>query len=1145
MTITKQNCFKRGLSLLLALMMFMSVINVTAFAEGAEPKTPIEKIDVPVEDGVYYANLDLLQASNPNQYSMGNAALRGSTSFKQKQPDDTYSKSIIVVKDNKATAIVEFMPMGYIGLYGFMMELESVDAKHLTQWGGVYDGNATFTPANVLAKHMSSDGKTIYDAYNDPESVDCFNGNKTRPAGFGYDYEREVDISNQPYSHILALDVTPIHICFASNDPGIPSDISEYTRDNAAYVHVFVPVMFSISPTSGDQYARLMVDWTTLEKIEEPEKNLQYALWSAKQIEQNDYTNASYMVLQNTIHEITTKLENIWPNQTISMSGTGFNAQPKLEQKEYSDSEKLEMAEKLNEAVSALELKGEKETLNILIARAKEISEEFYTQESYAEMKEALDAAISVRDNEDAGISAVDIAVQSLEDKIDLLIYRDADYTSVNAAIEAIPAYLFSICTKETAQVLQDAKDAVDWTLNITEQSKVEEYARVIRAAINGLEYLGADYTAVSTAIADIPADLSVYTDETAQAVRDAKDAVDWTKNKTEQSVVDAYARAVEDAVGKLVFKPADYTAVDAAIAKVPEDLAVYTDETVCVLNAAVNDVVRGKDMSERKLVDNYAKAIEAAINALAYRSADYTAVTKALDRIPSDFFLYADETVQAVEDARNAVELNKTITEQETVDAYADAIEDAISALKYKPADYSAVDNALAGIPSDLSGYTESSVHAVRDAQNAVVRGKNITEQYAVDSMAKRIEEAIASLELKASPDKLNKNNLEDGVYSVYGEMIKINRQDKSMSNEAINHTIKLTVENGKYYLTLDFQGLHYLNRFGYLAKLAYYDNGYTYGQYGKIEGSLIPAEVLSTQKNADGSDVIDEFNRSGGSSAGLLYPDQMKFPLVSDALNDPDGYVPLHVFVPVMEDISEGTGDQDVLLKLDFTTLTKTTEDDPGFQPDEPIEQSPAVDAIDSVTGVKIHADKGVFEEGVKLVIKEITMGADYDNAVSAFSEVGKKFKMYEIHFEDSDGNEVQPNGTVSVSYPLPAGYDAENVVLYRINSDGSKTLIKGVAKDGYYTVIAKSFGKLALVRKESVITDNQHADNLYNGNTGTTNNGNDNNVPGSYQSEVTAPQTGDNSNLELWLMLMFASAGMIAVLTFTRKRRINEGE
>lgn len=881
MTRTKQNWVRRSLSLLLALMMCLSMVSMTAFAEGAEPKTPIEKIDVPVEDGVYYADIDLLQASNPNQYSMGNAALRGSTSFKQKQPNDTYSKSIVVVKDNKATAIVEFMPMGYIGRYGFMMELESVDAKHLTQWGGVYDGDAIFTHANVLAKHMSSDGNTVYDAYNDPKSADCFNGNKTRPAGFGYDYEREVDISDQPYSHILALDVTPIHICFASNDPGIPSDISEYTRDNAAYVHVFVPVMFSISPTSGDQYARLMVDWSTLKKIEEPEKNLQYALWSAKQIEQNDYTNASYTALQNTIDEITTKLENIWPNQTISMSGTGFNAQPKLEQKEYSDGEKIKMAEKLNASVSALELKGKKETIDDVIVRAKEISEDLYTPESYAEMKDALAAAASVQDNEDAGVSEVNNAVQTLNDKIDALVYRDADYS-----------------------------------------------------------------------------------------------------------------------------------AVDAVLKKIPADLSTYTDESAAAVNAA----------------------------------------------------------------------------------------------------------------------------------REAIVRGKNITEQRAVDSMAKRIEETIASLELKDSPDKPNQNNLEDGVYSIYGEMIKVNRQDKSMSNEAINHTIKLTVENGKYYLTLDFQGLHYLNRFGYLAKLAYYDNGYTYGQYGKIEGSLIPAEVLSTQKNADGSDIIDEFNRSGGSSAGLLYPDQMKFPLVSDALNDPDGYVPLHVFVPVMEDISEGTGDQDVLLKLDFTTLTKTTEDDPGFQPDEPIEQSPAVDAIDSVTGVKVHADKGVFEEGVKLVVNKITKGADYDSAVSALAEVGKKFKLYEIHFEDADGNEVQPNGIVSVSYPIPVGYDAANVVLYRINDDGSKTLIKGIAEDGYYTVVTKSFGKFALVEKGSSITDDQDTNNVNNGTIGDNNNSN---VPVSPQTGVNAPQTGDNSNIALWLTLVLASAGMIAALTFTKKHSIREGE
>ncbi len=220
MTTTKQNRFRRSLSLLLAIVMCVSMVSVTASAATttAEPTTPIEKIDVPVEDGVYYADIELLQASNPKQFSMGNAALRGSTSFKQKQSDDTYSKAIVVVKDNKATAIVEFMPMGYIGMYGFMMELESVDAKHLQQWGGVYDKDAVFTPAEVLARHMTVDGKTAYDPFNNPASEYVFNGNKSRPAGFGYDSERTVDISDQPYSHILALDVTPIYIGFNSED---------------------------------------------------------------------------------------------------------------------------------------------------------------------------------------------------------------------------------------------------------------------------------------------------------------------------------------------------------------------------------------------------------------------------------------------------------------------------------------------------------------------------------------------------------------------------------------------------------------------------------------------------------------------------------------------------------------------------------------------------------------------------------------------------------------------------------------------------------------------------------------------------------------------------------------------------------------
>lgn len=67
--------------------------------------------------------------------------------------------------------------------------------------------------------------------------------------------------------------------------------------------------------------------------------------------------------------------------------------------------------------------------------------------------------------------------------------------------------------------------------------------------------------------------------------------------------------------------EPADYSKVDAAIAKIPADLSVYTDATVKALNDAKNAVVMGKKMAEQKVVDGYATAIENAISGLIKKS--------------------------------------------------------------------------------------------------------------------------------------------------------------------------------------------------------------------------------------------------------------------------------------------------------------------------------------------------------------------------------------------------------------------------------------------------------------------------------------------------------------------------------------------
>ena len=69
---------------------------------------------------------------------------------------------------------------------------------------------------------------------------------------------------------------------------------------------------------------------------------------------------------------------------------------------------------------------------------------------------------------------------------------------------------------------------------------------------------------------------------------------------------------------------------------------------------------------------------------------------------------------------------------------------------LSIEPADYSAVDAAIAKANAlNKDDYKDFS--AVDAAINAVVRGKTLREQAAVDAMAKAIEDAIAALEKKS----------------------------------------------------------------------------------------------------------------------------------------------------------------------------------------------------------------------------------------------------------------------------------------------------------------------------------------------------------------------------------------------------------
>lgn len=245
---------------------------------------------------------------------------------------------------------------------------------------------------------------------------------------------------------------------------------------------------------------------------------------------------------------------------------------------------------------------------------------------------------------------------------------------------------------------------------------------------------------------------------------------------------------------------------------------------------------------------------------------------------------------------------------------------------------DKTALNEAIASAKAIEQG--KKSNEAFQTLQQAIsaaskVAGDDEATQDAVDAATGALKEAVSTFNASADvEDALDFNNLADGSYTVTVDMYKMDRESLSMSDQAIDHEVELTVKGGEYYLTFDFQGLKYLGQFGYLGWLKYYDNGYTYSAYGYPQGQTVAAIVLTTQKDEEGNDVYDVFNTDGSESKLFsgLYPDKVQIKYVTDARNDADGYVPLQVFVPVMESISVGNGTQDVLAKVNKASLKKS---------------------------------------------------------------------------------------------------------------------------------------------------------------------------------------------------------------------------
>ncbi len=170
----------------------------------------------------------------------------------------------------------------------------------------------------------------------------------------------------------------------------------------------------------------------------------------------------------------------------------------------------------------------------------------------------------------------VDAVATAIRNAIKGLKLKPADYSKVDEALKA--AEKVDRTLHFDYSKLDRALWSVHRNYTIDKQDKVNAMAQGILDAIEGLQEKEVDYTRLNSIMDKVDAlDKDDYYDFS--AVEAAVKKVTRDLKVEEQSKVDYMSATLENAVATLVMKPADYTEVDAALAAVKKlDKSSYVD---------------------------------------------------------------------------------------------------------------------------------------------------------------------------------------------------------------------------------------------------------------------------------------------------------------------------------------------------------------------------------------------------------------------------------------------------------------------------------------------------------------------------------------------------------------------------------------
>ena len=367
-------------------------------------------------------------------------------------------------------------------------------------------------------------------------------------------------------------------------------------------------------------------------------------------------------------------------------------------------------------------------------------TEDYYTTESWAAYQTVLAAAQAMVDADNLKEDEQAQITKMVEDLIAAkaaLIFVDADYTAVDAALAKIPADadLAAYYTTDTATAVIAARNAVVRGYNKTRQPDVDKMAADIETAVANLRLIPADTTALKAAIDEAKSvNSALYTADSYNAMKAELDKAEALYAKTDltkkdnQAKVDAQTKALNDAITALVPAGADYTKLNNAI-KAFEALTEsdWTADTWAVAKAKYDAAVEASEkvytVDKQAELDAIADELTDAISKLVPAPADFTA----LDAILKDINVYLTSWAKyltddyktranaAVESANAAGFRALTKNDQATVDAKTAEITELYNNPEFLDWDYTKINEAKTAFEAiDRTRYTDESIAAV-----------------------------------------------------------------------------------------------------------------------------------------------------------------------------------------------------------------------------------------------------------------------------------------------------------------------------------------------------------------------------------------------------------------------------------------------